>query len=94
MELLPNIGSARAAAIAAVRDFLARQERRRVFAVYIGEDVAENDAYEAISGHGVAAVVGRRAANVDCHLESIDMVDQLLAQLAALRPPEEARQRS
>lgn len=62
LELLPDIGPVKAAAIAAVRDFLEQREGRRVFAVYVGEDVAEDDAYEAISGHGVAAVVGPRAA--------------------------------
>ena len=94
LELLPNIGPARAAAIAAVRDFLERREGRRVFAVYIGEDVTEDDAYEAIAGHGIAAAVGQRAAQVHHHLESIEMVDQLLVQLAALRDPGEEEQRS
>lgn len=94
LELLPNIGSTKAAAIAAVRDFLEQREGRRVFAVYVGEDVAEDDAYEAISGHGVAAVVGPRAAHVDHHLASIEMVDQLLAQLEAVREAGETPERS
>ena len=79
---------------AAVRDFLEEREGRRVFAVYIGEDVSEDDAYEAFSGHGVAAVVGARAAQVDHHLPLIEMVDLLLAQLAALREAGETRGRS
>ncbi|MBI2834774.1 MAG: trehalose-phosphatase [Acidobacteria bacterium] len=94
LELLPNIGSTKAVAIAAVRDFLEQREGRPVFAVYNGEDVAEDDAYEAIAGHGVAAAVGRRAAQVEYHLESIEMVDRLLVRLAALREPGKAHQRS
>ena len=62
--------------------------------MYIGEDVSEDDAYEAFSGHGVAAVVGARAAQVDHHLPLIEMVDLLLAQLAALREAGETRGRS
>jgi trehalose-phosphatase len=93
-ELLPNVGPARAAAVAAVRDLLERREGRRVFALYVGEDVAEDDAYEAIAGHGVTAVVGRRVAHADHHLESIEMVEQLLVQLAAARDPGEADHRS
>jgi len=94
LELLPNIGPARAAAIAALRDFLERRAGRRVFVVYVGEDVVEDDAYEAIAGHSVAAAVGQRAAQVDHHLASIETVDHLLVQLAALRDPGEEEQRS
>ena len=90
LELLPNIGPTKAAAITAVRDFLEQRERRRVFAVYVGEDVADDDTYDAIEGHGVAAVVGQRATRVRHHLESIEVVDQLLARLVALLDSEEA----
>jgi trehalose-phosphatase len=94
LELLPNIGSARAAAIAAVRDFLESHQGRRVFAVYVGEDLAEDDGYEAIARHGLVAALGKRA-QVDHHLESIGMVDQLLMQLATLGdPPGEPNLRS
>lgn len=91
LELLPNAGRPKATAIAAIRDFLARREGRPVFAVYVGEDVVEDDAYDAIADHGVAAVRGRRAAHVDHHLESIEMVDQLLVRLAAARDPGKAQ---
>jgi len=87
-------GPAKAAAIAAIRDFLEQRDGRRVFAVYVGEDVSEDDAYEGISGHGVVAALGRRSAQVDYHLESIELVEQLLARLAAVREPGEAHQRS
>jgi len=87
-------GPAKAAAIAAIRDFLEQRDGRRVFAVYVGEDVSEDDAYEGISGHGVSAALGRRSAQVDYHLESIELVEQLLARLAAVREPGEAHQRS
>jgi trehalose-phosphatase len=87
LELLPNVGPTKATAIAAIRDFLEQREGRRVFAVYMGEDVAEDDAYRAIVPHGVAAIVGRRAPHVDHYLESIEMVDQLLTRVAAVRDP-------
>jgi trehalose-phosphatase len=91
LELVPNIGTTKAAAITAVRDFLEQRDGRRVFTVYLGEDVAEDDAYEAIAGHGVAAAVGRRAAaRVNHHIESIEMVDQLLGRLARACDPADA----
>jgi len=85
LELLPNLGPTTAAAIAAVRECVEQREERRVFVVYVGEDVPENDAYEATAAHGVSLAVGRRVRQADYHLESIEMVDELLARLAALR---------
>ncbi|MBI4265905.1 MAG: trehalose-phosphatase [Acidobacteria bacterium] len=85
LELLPNIGHAKAAAIGAIRDLLEQRHGRPVFAVYVGEDVVDDDGYEAIAGRGVAAVVGRRAGQVRYHLDSIDAVEQLVAELVAAR---------
>jgi trehalose-phosphatase len=83
LELLPNIGATKAAAITSIRDFLEQRDGRRVFTVYVGEDLADDDAHEAVASNGIAAVVGRRATRVDHHLESTEMIDQLLVRLSA-----------
>jgi alpha,alpha-trehalase len=88
LELVPNIGATKAAAISAARDFLERRDGRRVFIVYLGEDVAEDDAHEAITGHGVAATVGPRiAARAAHHVGSVALVDQLLRRVAEACDP-------
>lgn len=69
-ELVPNVECPKAHAIAAIRQFLEDRDRRRVLTVYVGEDVVDDDAFEAIEGHDVAAVVGRRTRQARYHLES------------------------
>lgn len=73
-ELVPNAGPARAAAITAVRRFLEERHRRRVFIVYVGEGVVDDDAPMALTADAAA---DRGASG--------DEVDQLMAQLAVVR---------
>jgi trehalose-phosphatase len=77
--LVPNAGPTRAAAIAAVRRFLEARHRRRVFIVYVGEHVMDDDAHAALSVDAVAAFVGTGDAEGG---PSRGEGEQLMAQLA------------
>lgn len=57
LELLPNDTESRAAAIAAVRDAIAGRFGPRVFTVYIGPDVPDDDAAEAVAPPDAAITV-------------------------------------
>jgi alpha,alpha-trehalase len=64
LELLPNIDWNKGHA---VHWILARIERQKgpVFAVYIGDDVTDQDAFAAVEGHGLAIAASERVtANV------------------------------
>ena len=85
LELVPNVGHAKAEAITAIREYLLRRDGRPVFTLYVGEDVSDDDAFEAIAGHGITAAVGRRGEQAHYRLPSIEVVEQLLAELATAR---------
>ena len=76
LELLPNIAWNKGNA---VRWILERIERQKgpVFAVYIGDDVTDQDAFAAVEGHGLAiAASDRVTANV--HLDGPVGVERFL----------------
>lgn len=84
LELLPNVDCPRASAVRLVRRCVEERLGRPVFTVYIGEDVADDDALTAVAEDGVAAVVGRRR-DVACHFDSPDAVDALITDLIVAR---------
>jgi trehalose-phosphatase len=84
-ELLPNVRYSSADAITAIRQFLERREQRRVFTVYVGEDVLDDDAFQAIQEDEIRAVVGRRGRQARYHLPSTDVVSQLVRKIAHLK---------
>jgi trehalose-phosphatase len=86
LELLPNVDCPRAGAVRAVRRCVEERHGRPVFTVYIGEDVADDDALDAAAEDGVAAVVGRRTGS-SCHFDSPDAVDALIGELITAREP-------
>jgi alpha,alpha-trehalase len=76
LELLPNIAWNKGNA---VRWILERIERQKgpVFAVYIGDDVTDQDAFAAVEGHGLAIAASERVtANV--HLDGPVGVERFL----------------
>jgi len=87
LELVPNTGHTKAEAITAIRDYLWRRDGRPVFTVYVGEDVIDDDAFEAVAGYGIAAAVGRRGGQARYALSSIAAVEQLLAEISDARTP-------
>lgn len=80
-ELVPNAGPAKAAAIAALRHFLEERYQRRVFIVYVGERVMDDDAPMALTVDAVTAVAG---ADDESGARG-DQVERLMAQLAVAR---------
>jgi hypothetical protein len=74
----------RASAIEAIRRHLEGRDPRRIFTVYIGEDLVEDDAVDAVQGRGLVAVVGRRAPQADYHLGSPAVVRQLIERLIGI----------
>lgn len=84
LELIPNVNCTRAGAVRAVRRCLEERERRTVFTVYIGEDVADDDARDAAADNGVTTVVGRRT-DAARRANSPEAVDSLINELIAAR---------
>jgi trehalose-phosphatase len=82
LELLPNVAHPRASAIGDLQRFVADLAARSVFTLYIGPDVADDDALDAVRPNGVAAVVGRRGHD-RYHLASTADVERLLDRLEA-----------
>jgi trehalose 6-phosphate phosphatase len=83
LELLPNLGQPRAAAIDEVRRVVAERTSRPVFSVYVGPDVVDDDARETPPGGGLSIVVGRRGGGY--HFATLDDVDGFVDELIALR---------
>lgn len=85
LELLPNVGFARADAIAIVQSYLERRSGRQVFTVYVGEDATDDDGCRAVAERGVAVVVGQRGGPADYRLPSTQAVEALIAAMTDLR---------
>ena len=85
LELIPNIDRPRTGAIARLGEYLEMRENRPVFTLYIGEDVPDDDALDAIPGAGVSVAVGERAPKARFHLRSTADVWRLVERLAATR---------
>jgi trehalose-phosphatase len=86
LELLPNVCHPKIRAITAIREFLERRHRRGVFTLYVGEDVADDEAFGAIEDRGLGAVVGKRATKARYRLEAPLQVARLVDLL--LRSPD------
>jgi trehalose-phosphatase len=84
-ELVPNVSYPKAHAITEIRRVLEQREQRRVFTVYVGEDVADDDAFEGIDDQDVTAVVGRRGRQARYHLPSTAVVWRLIESLASVK---------
>jgi trehalose 6-phosphate phosphatase len=84
LELVPNVGSPRAEALCTVRQRVEERHHRTAFTIYIGEDVPDDGALNALGERGVVAVVGRRT-HVEYHLESCDELDALIRELITSR---------
>jgi trehalose-phosphatase len=83
LEIVPNVGRTKAAAIAAIRDFLERRHGSGVFTVYVGDDVVDDDAFDAIQDGAIGAVVGRRPSKARYRLEGPQTVVRLIERLNA-----------
>jgi trehalose-phosphatase len=85
LELLPNIDRPRTTAIAELGEYLEIRENRPVFTLYVGDDVPDDDAFNAIPGAGISVAVGERAPKARFHLTSPADVWRLVERLAVAR---------
>lgn len=84
LELLPNVGESRAAAVHSIEECISLRYQRPVFTLYIGADWPDDDLAKVTDPTHVSAIVGRcRPAHY--HLGSPDGVDALLTELIARR---------
>lgn len=85
LELIADVGHPKADAITAIQQTIQRRYQQRVYTVYVGEDVADDDAFQAVRRRGVGIVVGRRQMHADHHLRTWADVEQLLDEVARAR---------
>jgi trehalose 6-phosphate phosphatase len=86
LELLPNVGDSRAAAVVDVQRCIASRFARPVFTVYVGADWPDDDAINGTGHNHVVVVVGRRSRR-GYHLGSPEQLDALLRRIIAQRTP-------
>jgi trehalose 6-phosphate phosphatase len=83
LEVLPNKACPRATAIRAVRDAVEQRAGMRPFVFYLGTDVIDDDAFDAVRERGIGVAVDRRIADADYHLSTREGVDTLLMRVAS-----------
>jgi trehalose-phosphatase len=82
LELVPNTMSPRATAIRVIARHLEERHCTPVRIVYIGEDVIDDDAYEALAGDAITVAVGARAPKARYHVTCPAAVRRLIEALA------------
>jgi alpha,alpha-trehalase len=79
LELLPNIDWNKGHAVQWILDRV-EQQKGPLFAVYIGDDVTDQDAIAAVQGEGLAIAASERVT-ADVHLEGPRAVERFLSAL-------------
>lgn len=85
LELIADVGHPKADAITAIQRTIQRRYQRQVYTVYVGEDVADDDAFQAVRRRGVGIVVGKRQSHADYHLCRSSEIELLLDEVARAR---------
>jgi trehalose-phosphatase len=85
-ELLPNIAWNKGHALRWIAAHVERRDRQRPFVVYVGDDVTDEDAFEANAGTGISIVVGDRASSAGYRLRDPSEVEALLTGLQEASP--------
>lgn len=83
VELLPQVAWSKGDAVRWLRGFVERESGRRAWPVYLGDDVTDEAAFEAIGEDGVTVVVGGRPSRARFRLAGPGEVEALLADLVA-----------
>jgi len=81
LELLPNIAWHKGSAVAWIRGRVASSHDTAC--VYVGDDVTDQDAFEAVRGRGLAIAASTRASGADIQIDGPAEVEELLRRLAA-----------
>lgn len=85
LELIADVGHPKAAAITAIQRLIEERYQLGVYTVYVGEDVPDDDAFEAVRRRGVGVVVGKRQLHADYHVDSAFDMERLLDEIARCR---------
>jgi trehalose-phosphatase len=82
VEVLPNIEWHKGSAVAWIRELVAAEHD--VVPVYIGDDVTDEDAFQAVRGAGLAIAASERVTQADLRIDGPGEVEQLLRELAGV----------
>lgn len=85
LELIADVGHPKAQAIAAIQRTVRERYRRPVYTVYVGEDVADDDGFDAMCRRGIGVAVGKRQGHADYHLCAVAEVEQLVSEISSQR---------
>jgi trehalose-phosphatase len=81
IEVLPNIDWHKGSAVAWIRELVAAEHD--VIPVYVGDDVTDEDAFQAVRGVGLAIAASPGTSGADLHVDGPAAVELLLRELAA-----------
>jgi trehalose-phosphatase len=80
IEVLPNIDWHKGSAVAWIRELVAAEHD--LVSVYIGDDVTDEDAFQAVRSAGLAIAASTRVSQADLRVDGPAEVEQLLRELA------------
>lgn len=80
VEILPNIDWHKGSAVSLIRERVAAD--RGVGTVYVGDDVTDQDAFQAVRGRGVSVAASPRARGADVQVDGPREVEELLRRIA------------
>ena len=83
LELLPNVDWAKGDAVHAIIRHIESENRETVWPVYVGDDLTDQDAFEAIGSTGLTVAVSRRPAGAAFQLEDPAAVECFLRSILA-----------
>lgn len=81
LEVLPNIAWNKGHAVQWIADRVAR-DGEHPFTVYLGDDATDEDAFRAITAHGMRIAASDRVTAADYFVDGPAQVEQILAEIA------------
>jgi trehalose-phosphatase len=84
VEVLPNVAWNKGDAVRWIQHRVSKHARRAVQTMYVGDDLTDEDAFEAVGHDGVTVVVGSRPSSARFRLADPVAVEALVRMLAAM----------
>lgn len=91
LEYLPNIACHKGDATRWIARDVEEHYDQPVWIVFVGDDVTDEDAFEALDGDGIGVLVGDRPTAATHRLDGVDDVEALLTWLTRLSPGDDTR---